>query len=680
MMNKPVKHSRPFFPLLLIAVLLACGAAPAFAAQTAKDVKKPVAARVSADDEARRLNIMDIDEVRIGMRGYGLTVFNGAKIEPFELEVISVNRQQAPGRASFWIVSDDPRLELSGPVMGMSGSPIYLWEKGEEKELGEGGRLAGAFAFGYMGVRRCYAGITPIAEMLRAADRTPRLADLENRRPVLTGRPDPRPAIQLMIDTAQRQTGNVQPWRANSLIEALDQAMGSIDSPTRRDPLPAPPAGLAGQDGHVQRLMMPVAFENAEIARMFAPLLEPHGLMAVSGAGATTGLPPLDIDPDSIKLEPGSMVTIPFAFGDLSLAASGTVTHIMPDGRVLAFGHGMDGIGDTEMPMSTGFVHFIVPRYQGSFKLSGSAQMQGAILRDESTAVIGKPGLNLKTSPLEVEVHIPGQPVRTFNYQMLRNPNFIGQMLGLLVVRSAISEQGFPEENTVRLRGTLEFEGDEKVEIDTTTADASPMALMMAIAPFVNSLANNPFDQRLLTGAKLRVDVEPEIRYAAIIGARVDRRVVAPGENLVVRVGLRPFRAETIYRNLEIPIPQDLSEGSHTLVLASGESYLRRWQQLNPHRSLIRDSADLLDVIRNITRVRDDELIALLPHGPMGVAVDRTELPNLPGSRAAMLAPPSPERTVRAFRRSSETVFPMPFMVSGSVEVSFTVSRDAPPY
>lgn len=678
------RHFRILGTLAAVAGLLLAATLPlnsGFSAKHAAANERPAAEekKSAGQAEAERLNIMRIDEVRIGMRGYGLTVFNGTKIEPFELEVISVNLNHAPGRSAFWILSRDRRLSISGPVQGMSGSPIFLWEEGEEKELGEGGRLAGAFAFGFMGVKKCYAGITPIEEMLGVADRTPRLADLDADRRVFARRSDPRPDLREMMSLARRTEGASDDWRAQALIDVFDQTLGTgaRERDTAQERLPDRPQHL--QDvGEVQRLLMPVGLETPEMVNLFGPMFRSRGMLAVSGGGVTTGRPPPGIDPDKVEFEPGSMVTVPLGFGDFTLASSGTVTHVMPDGSVLAFGHGMDSVGDTEMPMATGFVHFIVPRYQGSFKFSGSIQMRGAVLRDESTAIVGRPGVAFKTAPMKVEVHTPGQPVRTYNYELIRNPSFIGQIMGVLLIRSAISEQSLPDENTLRVRGTLTFDGGQTVEIDSTTAMASPMAMMVAAAPMVNALANNPFEERLLSGATFRVDVEPEIRTAQITGVRVDRSTVAPGENLVVRVGLLPFRAAPIFRNLEIPIPADLPEGQYTLALGAGQDYLRRTQQLNPHRTLVRNADDLLDVVRQVASVRTDELVALIPYGPIGVAVDRTEMPRLPSSRAIMLAPTSPERSVRPFRQALTTRFPMPFTITGSAEITFTVARDAP--
>ena len=123
--------------------------------------------------------IMPIDEVRVGMKGYGLSVFQGTRIEPFAVEVVSVTRNFFLGlgsggvkRGAIWIRCPDGRMSQLGPVQGMSGSPIYLWRDDEIHELGRGGDLIGAFAFGFLGSKQCYVGVQPIEQMIDVASRT----------------------------------------------------------------------------------------------------------------------------------------------------------------------------------------------------------------------------------------------------------------------------------------------------------------------------------------------------------------------------------------------------------------------------------------------------------------------------------------------------------------------------
>src|SRR3954462_5947786 len=103
---------------------------------------------------ARHTPIIPISEIRAGMKGYGLTVFQGVKPECFDIRVISVLHNFLPKQDIILVQSDDPRLLHSGIVAGMSGSPIYIE-----------GRLAGALSYGWHFAKDPIAGVTPIEAM-----------------------------------------------------------------------------------------------------------------------------------------------------------------------------------------------------------------------------------------------------------------------------------------------------------------------------------------------------------------------------------------------------------------------------------------------------------------------------------------------------------------------------------
>jgi hypothetical protein len=76
-----------------------------------------------------------VDEIRPGMKGYGLSVFRGTEPERFDVEVIDVLHQFRPNQDMILIRTPHPLLDRARGVAGMSGSPIYL-----------DGRRAGAYA------------------------------------------------------------------------------------------------------------------------------------------------------------------------------------------------------------------------------------------------------------------------------------------------------------------------------------------------------------------------------------------------------------------------------------------------------------------------------------------------------------------------------------------------------
>ena len=99
--------------------------------------------------------ILPLSEVRPGMVGQALTVFQGTKPEPFKIRVVSVLRNFLPKEDVILIRAEDPRVEFSGIVAGMSGSPVYI-----------DGKLVGAVAYAWSFAKEPLGGVTPIETML----------------------------------------------------------------------------------------------------------------------------------------------------------------------------------------------------------------------------------------------------------------------------------------------------------------------------------------------------------------------------------------------------------------------------------------------------------------------------------------------------------------------------------
>ena len=110
---------------------------------------------------------MPLSDVRPGMVGQALTVFQGTKPEPFKVRVVSVMRNFLPKQDVILIRAEDPRVEFSGIVAGMSGSPVYI-----------DGKLVGAVAYAWSFAKEPLGGVTPIESML-AERRRPRRVSRE---------------------------------------------------------------------------------------------------------------------------------------------------------------------------------------------------------------------------------------------------------------------------------------------------------------------------------------------------------------------------------------------------------------------------------------------------------------------------------------------------------------------
>src|SRR5262245_41739238 len=108
-----------------------------------------------ADGKAVRKDVMGVSELKRGMKGYGLTVFEGTKPERFDVEIIDVLSNFRPRQELILVKTKHPRLEVAKVVAGMSGSPVFI-----------DGKMIGAYAYGWSFGTEPVAGVTPIRAML----------------------------------------------------------------------------------------------------------------------------------------------------------------------------------------------------------------------------------------------------------------------------------------------------------------------------------------------------------------------------------------------------------------------------------------------------------------------------------------------------------------------------------
>ena len=112
-----------------LATLALLVSAPASAAGAAPEIIRP-------------------EEVRPGMKGYALTVFEGTEPEPFEIEVVGRLERALPQQDIILIRCTDPKVRDMKIALGMSGSPVYVRDAPEAGGRGKA-RLMGAIAYSW---------------------------------------------------------------------------------------------------------------------------------------------------------------------------------------------------------------------------------------------------------------------------------------------------------------------------------------------------------------------------------------------------------------------------------------------------------------------------------------------------------------------------------------------------
>lgn len=619
--------------------------------------------------------IIGFDDVRVGMRGYGLTVFSGTKIEPFEVVVTAVVPAESPKRGTFWIICDDERLDISGPVQGMSGSPIFLFDEGEAFVLGEGGRLAGAFAFGYSGVQYCLAGVQPIEYMRELATRVDPEAGAEALAMV---------APQQAIAAARRAYNFAAPDTVGRHV--AEWHLSILRAPLEPDFRTAPRM-VAGPAGDAPVALMPMSVANGAIAQQFAPLFEPLGVSLVAGPGSTerdsggtrgVGAIPMSgstiaatphpgIDASTTFIEPGSVLCVPMAWGDMDLTGNGTVTDVLPDGTVLAFGHAMDGIGDTAMPMASGYVHFVVPSRDISFKQAGSLTIQGTVSRDEMSGIAGVPELHFDTAPVSITIREEGRPDRDYAFEVLKHPMMSPPITGLLIGQSATVIHGPATRSTARMHLEATFSDGTTLAMEAASAPGNANALAQEIVPLIGAALANPFEKLTLDRVEATIDYETELDASEVLRTWVSDTSVEPGDTVQVHMMLQAYRGATRTLSITLTIPEDMPAGEYPIALVDRAGRIPMMIASQPQLVNADDLDSLMVTLQELVSGSPTALHAIIMAPQAGLTIGDQRLADLPGSRAAILSP------------GAGAAMPMQRLIEASVEANEVVSIQVPP-
>jgi hypothetical protein len=552
---------------------------------------------------------ISVNELRPGMKGYGLTVVKGDSIERFDVEILDVLRGIAPGRRSIIFRASGLGLENSGIIAGMSGSPVYI-----------DGRLAGAVAFGWQWPKEPIAGITPIEDMEQALDVEPVAAS------------DPAT------------------WNSSALVRFLDPAARLAASPAASSAMPAAFSPMAVP------LVMPALSPQARaIAESFFP---PDRFFFAEGLAGSAAA---EEAAASATLLPGSSVFVALVTGDMTMGATGTVTDVRGN-DVYGFGHpflNRDGIA---IPMYTSRVVSVFPNLQKSFKIAYPLKEVGAITRDRATGIKGVLGAPSRTVPLSITISRPGGE-RAYSYKIFRHYAMTGQLVATVAAATATSLGDLSDETTVSYRLIASYAGGRSVDYRWQTAGKDSLAAMAKdVSALVEATMSNPLEKLDPEDIALSVVLSNVNAAATIESATVSRNEVAPGEAITAVVRLKPVLGASVEFTVSLAVPANAMPGQRSLIVSDGRTASLTELQQNPRLLSPASIDELLKVI--VPRFGADELVARLADLDQGVAVGTSVYPSLPSSALAVLSAPQ-SGTLTPLRRGLTASVVTPYVVMG---------------
>lgn len=492
-----------------------------------------------------RRDILPLSEVRPGMKGYGLTVFEGTQPEKFEVEVIGIQKGFLPRQDLILVKTRHPRLDVTRVVAGMSGSPIYLE-----------GKMVGAYAYGWTFPREAVAGVTPIENMLSDLDR-PIPSEIFGWPLRMVGmKPAPRAAHERAArDTSTQYFGAPGHYRVTEHASQLAKRLPSF-----------------GNAGDVRPVETPLllggttAFGLNIAESLFRPLgFEP---LQAGGSGAN------EADAPSHFVDGGSL-GVELVSGDISAMPLGTVTRVEGD-RLLGFGHPLMSSGVTALPTAIAKVLWFWASEYRSFKVGFPVRSVGALLGDRQSSVVVSQSAKAPVIPVTLDVvGVEGIPKNTWHFSVAHE-KFMAPSLLATSIGSAIQA-------VVSERRDVSWTLDSKVTLDNarvlTVEDFGVSSggtigaediLSSNVVSSTGALLNNPWQSVFVKEIHSTLTLHYARDILRLRGVQVLNPEVEVGEPARLRVTLLPWEGPPQYLMLLVPLPAQFAGDSVNIEIVPG--------------------------------------------------------------------------------------------------------------
>ncbi len=561
-----------------------------------------------------------IDEIHPDMEAYCLSVFSGTKVEKFGLKILSIVRGAKPGQDMILVLGTDERFQHSSAVHGCSGSSVFIDE-----------RLAGALAAGWDGSLDALYLVRPIEDMLEVG------------------------SVESAISANDMTSCGFDFSRPLDIKTYYQQSIGRLQN-----------------QNSGPRMYLPLSSSlPAGILEQHDPVLKGMGFMSVAAAGL---LPSRSFE-EVGTYERGGVLALVLCGGDISLAATGTVTEVVGD-QVYAFGHQYRGQGAVDLPMATGVIHTVVASRKSSFKFSSPGPISGTLQFDQSSGVRGTIGRMPRTLPLHIEVDRYNDPQsRVYNCYLALDQEVTPMILQVVLHGAANMQGALPLEHTIRYSARIALKGGQSIVVDNVSSGHQASEIAMELYSAVGLLLSNPFGEVNIDSIDIKMNMEPVNTTASIWAVDVSQTTVRPGQTVTASVVLKSYRSQEQTVSIDLKIPETLAPGTYKIRILGGPEYQSFVAEMAPQRFLAVDLTSLQTAMNHIFKYRRDRLYAVMPTPASGVVIRQHELGQLPPTKMLLMQDTKRLLPLEAYKAWTENHIELDRIVDGNAEIEITVKH-----
>lgn len=462
--------------------------------------------------------LIKVSEIRPGMEGILKTVISGTSVENIPVRIVSIISRKDKPHYLILVQAFGPLADsLGGIASGMSGSPVYVE-----------GKLLGAIGYGWEFSDHRFALVTSMEDMLHI---------WEGEHPK---NPAAFPGNPISLASC-----DFTPFSKDEIFSE-DILLQEVESRFQ----------ILQGDGFSSRSL-------EELEKRFSLRIE-KGLFDVHS------VPPASYE---TSLTPGKAMGALLAWGDISLGAIGTVSAIDGENRFLAFAHPFLNRGFVAYPVTTAYIHSIIPSVATPFKLGSMGPIIGIMTRDTSQGVGGIFGTFAPSVSFEITIKLPREEIVVKKrFHVVHDPYLISGISEAALLGMLDNLWGRRGEGTALVTLKVDkasgFSGWQREDMFFSEKDLARDALK-DVQNFIRVFTTNPFLNIFPLGFSVEVEMSESPRILYVEDIKIPESTVEAGQDLKVEFTLRPHRGRPFQREVTLKIPENY-EGSCEVIVRGG--------------------------------------------------------------------------------------------------------------
>ena len=266
---------------------------------------------------------------------------------------------------------------------------------------------------------------------------------------------------------------------------------------------------------------------------------------------------------------------------------------------------------------------------------------------------------------------------KQFHYEVLNNAKITPAAMMATVFNAIQGMNEYGEDTTYRLQGDISVLGYPKLSVKNMYAPADGTAptaygIALSIGEHFSRIFENPYERPNIEGVELNFDLVPDRRSARLETARTDVTEARPGDEITIETLLRPYRGESILRQIPVKIPTSTPKGTLRILVSDGDT-LDKMRRVPANMSRRLDLASTIAML-NKEHTNSQVYVSLMEANPQAMVDDKV-MPTLPLSVMNVMDGMRGTQDMVVVGESAvdEASTPVDYVVSGSQIITLTI-------